>query len=156
MNAQQAVVCREAGPRAQQALPDGTGEVGGGDHSTLTSYTIASSHVSRAKRHHRVADFCSQQSFPKYTPLISLFTHSLPPSLPSLLLCCRLELRQCKTPSWKVPTVTVTQDHSKFVAPVGIIFFKSIKGIYIYPLPHLSCHSLWLYLYRSLAASYWQ
>jgi cap1 methyltransferase len=57
----------------------------------------------RAKPHRRVAELCSDDTFPK------------------------LEMKQCKGKSWKVPTIAVANSQSRFLAPVGMIFFKAIK-----------------------------
>jgi cap1 methyltransferase len=74
--------------------------------------------ILRAKVHHRVTDLCSQDTYPK------------------------LEMKLCKGSSWKLPTVPVSDCPSRFLVPVGVMFFKIIrdpwqlhsgrKGLYFY------------------------
>ena len=58
-----------------------------------------------------------------------------------------LTLRKCKGTKWEVPTIEVSDDI--FVAPVGVIFSKIIKGMYIHKDYLSSFHS-----FRTMATSH--
>lgn len=82
---------------------------------------------------------CALPSQSKHVLFVSLTSFSLF-SLP-LCLLYRLELKSCKGKSWPVPTVHVNNS-SKFLDPVGMIFFKTIKGIY---LPQRGTHMYYIH-----------
>ena len=61
-----------------------------------------------------------------------------------------LALRKCKGHKWEVPTIEVYND--TFVAPVGVIFSKIIKGIYIY----IYIYIYILFIFPSIHLEPWQ